>query len=51
MRLSDSDDREIAEESYTTYRDAWTPWVLASAIQPVWKTATFRPCARCAPSS
>src|SRR5579885_982329 len=35
MRLSDSDDREIAEEAYTTYRDAWTPWVLASAIQPV----------------
>lgn len=35
MRLSDSDDREIAEEAYTTYRAAWTPWVLASAIQPV----------------
>jgi ABC-type nitrate/sulfonate/bicarbonate transport system substrate-binding protein len=35
MRLSDSDDREIAEEAYTTYRAAWTPWVLAPAIQPV----------------
>jgi hypothetical protein len=35
MRLGDSDDREIAEEAYTTYRATWTPWVLASAIQPV----------------
>jgi NitT/TauT family transport system substrate-binding protein len=35
MRLGDSDDREIAEETYTAYRAAWTPWVLASAIQPV----------------